>query len=122
VQVHHRPEGEECGLIFCAELIWSQWWWFDGVYCQLIIFVPCGCGWREVIKLGSWWISHFGIPRLVDYWKMIYRYEWRQWSKLGGSVTIESGVGTEVTDLGIWVQLVFRPPMQVLLKSVVACD
>jgi hypothetical protein len=38
-------------------------------------------------------------------------------NSLGGSVTIESGVGTEVTDSGIWVQLVFRPPMQVLLES-----
>jgi hypothetical protein len=61
---------------------------FDGVYCRLMIFVRCGCGWRglfhrRVVKLGSWWISHFGIPRLVDYWQ-IYRYEWRQWSKFLG--------------------------------------
>jgi hypothetical protein len=43
-------------------------------------------------------------------------------NSLGGSVTIESGVGTEATDLGTaGVQLVFRPPMQVLLESVVAC-
>jgi hypothetical protein len=39
-------------------------------------------------------------------------------NSLGRSVTIESG---EATDSGIWVQLVFRPPMQVLLESVVAC-
>jgi hypothetical protein len=51
-----------------------------------------------------------------------YRYEWRQRSNSsGGSATIVSGVGTEVTDSGIRVRLVFRPPMQVLLESMVVC-
>jgi hypothetical protein len=64
---------------------------FDGVYCRLIFF---RCGWRglfhrRVNELGNWWISHFGIRRLVDYWRISGE------NSLGGSVTIESGVGTE---------------------------
>ena len=57
--------------------------------------------------------------RLVDYWR-IYRYEWRQWRNFLGRLCNNwkwrwHGGGQ------IRVRLVFRPPMQVLLESVVAC-
>jgi hypothetical protein len=41
-------------------------------------------------------------------------------NSLGGSITIESGVGTEATDSDSGAAS-FRPPMQVFLESVVAC-
>jgi hypothetical protein len=68
---------------------------------------------RRVVKLGSWWISHLGIRRSIA------MNGGSGANSMGGSVTIESGVGTEAT--GIRVRLVFRPPMQVFPESVVAC-
>jgi hypothetical protein len=68
---------------------------------------------RRVVKLGSWWISHLGIRRSIA------MNGGSGANSMGKSVTIESGVGTEAT--GIRVCLVFRPPMQVFLESVVAC-
>jgi hypothetical protein len=48
--------------VICAKLIWSRWWWFDGVYCRLV-FVRCGVAWplssqgcqaRELVDLSLW--------------------------------------------------------------------
>jgi hypothetical protein len=85
-----------------------------------------GGGWRglfhhRVVKLGSWWISHshFGIRRLIGGGSIAMNGGSGE-NSLGGSVTLESGVGTEATDSDLGAAS-FRPPMQVFLESVVAC-
>jgi hypothetical protein len=83
--------------------------WAGGTASFIAESSSLGAGGSLILESGDWWTTGRSIAMNGGSGA----------NSLGGSVTIESGVGTEVT--GIRVRLVFRPPMQVFLESVVAC-